>query len=235
MICTTFDTADHGNAREEALFAAGEPAVLLWRTEAPSLVVPRSRARKPGFDALCADAARAGWPVLLRTSGGGAVPQGPGTLNIAVVARMPRGAHIENGYRLICGAIAEALARFDVTTQTGAVNAAFCDGEWNVTAAGRKLAGTAQRWRPAGGGRSLALMHAAIVFNHPPADVWPVLGDVEKHAGGVIPPRRDVHVSVNDLLPENMRPAAVHGALMRAAEDRLRLLDSQRTEEAVAA
>ncbi|MEO9781334.1 MAG: hypothetical protein ABJH07_23075 [Sedimentitalea sp.] len=235
MICVTFDTADDGNAREEALFAAGDPAVLLWQAQAPSLVVPRSRARKPGFDALREDAACAGWPILLRTSGGGAVPQGPGTLNIAMVARMPCSAHIEHGYRLICGAIAEALARFEVPTQTGAVNAAFCDGDWNVTVGGRKLVGTAQRWRPAGGGRSLALMHAAIVIDHPPISVWPVLGDVEAHAGGVIPPRRDVHVSLNELLPEKMRPAAIHGALMRAAEDRLRALDSLRTEEAVAA
>lgn len=235
MICATFKTADEGNAREEALFAAGKPAVLMWRTEAPSLVVPRTRARKPGFDALCKDAARAGWPILLRSSGGGAVPQGPGTLNLAMIAQMPRGAHIEDGYRLICGAISDALACFGIRTQTGAVDAAFCDGAWNVTAEGRKLAGTAQRWRPASEGRSLALVHAAIVMDHPPTSVWPVLRKVEKQAGGVIPPRRDVHVSMNEILGGKPQSATLHSTLTNAAAGRLCALDSPRTEEAVAA
>lgn len=235
MICASFDTADDGNAREEALFAAGAPAVLLWQAAAHSIVVPRSRARRAGFDALRARAAAAGWPIQLRTSGGGAVPQGPGTLNIAMITPMPRGAQIHAGFDMICGTIAEALSRFEIRTQTGAVNAAFCDGDWNVTAGGRKLAGTAQRWRPNGAAGSVALIHAAIVVDHPPETVWPVLGDVERHAGGIIAPRRDVHVALRDLLPNTMRPTSVHGALIRAAEDRLHTIGDLRFEEAAAA
>ena len=235
MICAEFPDALQGIDRENALFAAAEPAVFLWRSEARSIVVPRSRAGRPGFAALGDAAGRAGWPLLLRTSGGGAVPQGPGTLNLTMVARMSTCRCIEDGFRLICGAISEALMRFDVATDTGPVNASFCDGDWNVTAGGRKLAGTAQRWRPAGGGASVALIHAAIVLDHPPASVWPVLADVEAHAGGNTAPRRDVHVALRDLLPETMHVNAFNGALLRAAEDRLRTIIGPRTRRTVAA
>ena len=232
MTCTQFQTAADGVAREEALFAAGKPALLLWRAVAPSIVVPRARERKAGFVGLAQSAARAGWPLTLRASGGGAVPQGPGTINLAMVTPMPEGARIEDGYRLICGAISEALMRFEVSSDTGAVDAAFCDGDWNVTVGGRKLAGTAQRWRPLSNGRSLALIHAAIVVSSPPDTVWPVLGAVETHAGGITPPRREVHVALSDLLPAAMNPKALQGALLRAAEDRLRHLTGRESRAA---
>ncbi|MDD9745284.1 MULTISPECIES: lipoate--protein ligase family protein [Marinovum] len=224
MTCVELQTAAEGVAREEALFAAGRPALLLWRAVEPAIVVPRSRARQAGFVGLAQSAARAGWPLTLRASGGGAVPQGPATINLAMVTPMPEGARIEDGYRLICGAISEALMRFEVASDTGAVDAAFCDGDWNVTVGGRKLAGTAQRWRPIGNGRSHALIHAAIFASHPPDTVWPVLGAIETHAGGITPPRRQVHVALSELLPATMPAKALQGALLRGAEDRLRHL-----------
>ncbi|WP_420326210.1 lipoate--protein ligase family protein [Mameliella sp.] len=232
MICVEFRSAADGVAREEALFAAGKPALLLWRSVEQSIVVPRNRARRAGYVGLSQGAARAGWPLILRSSGGGAVPQGPGTINLAIVAPMPKGAQIEDGYRLICGAISEALMRFEVASDTGAVDAAFCDGNWNVTAGGRKLAGTAQRWRPLGGGRSVALIHAAIVAAHPPDSVWPVLAQVEAQAGGILPPRHEVHIALSELLPEAMSPRALQGALVRAAEDRLKDLTAPRAQAA---
>ena len=234
MICAQFQTAAEGVAREETLFAAGRPALLLWRAREQAIVVPRARSRRAGFVGLVQSAARAGWPLTLRASGGGAVPQGPGTINLAIVAPMPEGARIEDGYRLICGAISEALMRFEVATDTGAVDAAVCDGDWNVTAGGRKLAGTAQRWRPLGGGRSLALIHAAIAARHPPDTVWPVLEQVEAQAGGITPPRPEVHVALHDLLPAAMNPKALQGALMRAAEDRLHHLTGPQPRKAAA-
>ena len=235
MICVEFQSPADGVAREEALFAAGKPALLLWRSVERGIVVPRSRGRRPGFVGLSMAAARAGWPLMLRSSGGGAVPQGPGTINLAIITPMPVGARVEDGYRLICGAISEALMRFEVATETGSVDAAFCDGAWNVTVGQRKLAGTAQRWRPMGNGQSVALIHAAIVAAHPPASVWPVLSQVEAQAGGITPPRREVHVALDELLPAAMAPQALQGALMRAAEDHLHHLPRRSLEGAAAA
>ncbi|MDE2299763.1 MAG: hypothetical protein KGK18_16550, partial [Burkholderiales bacterium] len=59
----------------------GRAAAYLWRGE-PGLVVPRSCTTLPGWPAA-AKAHR----VLVRASGGGVVPQGPGLLNLSLVWR----------------------------------------------------------------------------------------------------------------------------------------------------
>lgn len=227
MITARFPGAAAGIARERALLEAGRPAVLMWQAGADALVVPEAWLRRAGVQALAHDLDRAGWPLVARGSGGGAVPQGPSTLNLAIVAPLPPGARIEDGYRLICGTVTEALSRFEVASATGTVAGAFCDGAWNVTAGGRKLAGTAQRWRATPEG-PVALCHASILVAEPPDTVWPALARLHRAAGLTAGPRPEAHVALSRLLPETMRPAAFGGALLRAAEDRLsRLLTAR--------
>ena len=220
MIPAVFKCASDGIAWEEALHQSGRPCVILWRAEETALVVPRSWARREGSDIVSTEAARHGWPLLLRSSGGGAVPQGPGTLNLAMVVPVESGFVIEQGYREICGTIAEALNRFEVATDVGGVEGAFCDGEWNVTSGGKKLAGTAQRWRRQDG-RAVVLIHAAILVECPPEELWPVLEQVQRIAGPSVPPRPDVHTALKELLPAQIDVQSVYGAFARAAADRL--------------
>lgn len=222
MIVVPFQTAADGIARERALLEAGKPAVLLWQAQADALVVPEAWLRRDGVRALEPGLARSGWPLLARGSGGGPVPQGHCTLNLAVIAPLQTGTGIEHGYRMICGAVAEALTRFEIATatDTGAVAGAFCDGAWNVTAGGRKLAGTAQRWRTTPGGR-IGLLHAAILMTPPPETVWPALAKLHRAAGLTQALLPEAHVTLSQLLPETMRSASVAGALLRAVEDRL--------------
>lgn len=231
MIVASFQSAADGIAREQALLAAGRPAVLLWRARDNALVVPNAWARRDAVLAVAEELVRSGWPLLSRSSGGGVVPQGPCTLNLAVIAPLPPGARIEDGYGLICGAVAEALTRFEVATGIGAVPGAFCDGAWNVTAGGRKLAGTAQRWRTTASGR-IALLHAAILMAPPPATVWPALGALSRAAGLPQAPRPAAHVGLSQLLPAAMRASALAGAFSRAAEDRLSRLSTERQQTA---
>lgn len=227
MIVARFPTAAAGIARERALLDAGKPAVLLWQAGADALVTPEAWLRRAGVCAAAPALARSGWPLVARGSGGGAVPQGPSTLNLAIVAPWPGGTRIEDGFRLICDTVAEALCRFEVATATGSVTDAFCDGVWNVTAGGRKLAGTAQRWRATANGH-IALCHASILMTAPPETVWPALDRLHRAAGQTGAPRREAHVALGALLPETTRPAMVAGALLRAAEDRLsRLLTAR--------
>lgn len=220
MIVARFPTAAQGIAREQALFDAGRPAVLLWQAEADALVVPQAWRRRAGVCAALPALARRGWPVVARGSGGGAVPQGPCTLNLAIATPLPGSARIADGYRLICGAVHEALSRFEVATATGAVPGSFCDGAWNLTAAGRKLAGTAQRWRATPDGR-VALCHAAILVVPPADTLWPAIAALHRAAGQPDTPKPGAHVALDGLLSGRMRLAAVGGALVRAAEDRL--------------
>lgn len=226
-----FPTAVEGIAREMLLLNAARPAILIWQASDSGLVVPTHWARRSGVMAAADGLAAQGWPVLARSSGGGVVPQGPDTLNLAVVLPIAHGFRIEDGFALICGMLAEALMRFDVVTETGPVAGAFCDGAWNVTAGGRKLAGTAQRWRGAGDGR-IALLHAAIQAAPLPASVWPALARLHRAAGQESTPREDVHTSLVDSISETMRAPAFAGALARAAEDRLSRALTERQQAA---
>lgn len=221
MIVAGFDTAADGIAREMALLEQGRPATLLWQSAAPALVLPAAVMRKPQMQAAAAEAQSAGWPVVTRHSGGGIVPQGPWTLNLAMILPAGGGVRLEDGYRLICGAVIEALARFDVRADTGARAQTFCDGAWNVLVAGRKIAGTAQRWRGTPDG-PVVLAHAALLMAPPDDALWPVIDRLQRTAfsaaEGV---DATAHVALSDLIGTWSTPDRFPGALARAAEDRL--------------
>jgi lipoate-protein ligase A len=51
--------------------------------------MPRRLNRLPGFEHAC-EVGAAGWPVLLRETGGEPVPQSASTINIALVYAPPR-------------------------------------------------------------------------------------------------------------------------------------------------
>lgn len=226
-----FPTAAEGIAREKDLLDAARPAILIWQARACGLVVPRHWARQVGVMAASEGLAVQRWPVVARSSGGGAVPQGPHTLNLAVVLPIARGFRIEHGFTLICGMLTEALTRFDIASDNGAVTGAFCDGAWNVIVGGRKLAGTAQRWAGVPGSRA-ALLHAAIQAAPLPASVWPALASLHRAAGQATIPRQEVHTFLANVIPETMRAPAFAGALARAAEDRLSRALTERQQAA---
>lgn len=136
---------------------------LLWQTQ-HCIVVPRSYLNHQGFaTAMTASAAR-GWPVFLRDTGGGAVVQGPGVLNLAMTFHVGAGAddRIASSYRILCAPVMTMLRRRGIEGSWRAIAGTMCDGAYNIVVDGRKLAGTAQRWR--GLGRARPGQHA--VFAH---------------------------------------------------------------------
>jgi lipoate-protein ligase A len=166
--------------------ATGRAAAHLWRGE-PGLVVPRSCTTLPGWPAA-AQVHR----VLVRASGGGVVPQGPGLLNLSLVwradanadahatARSPSGT--EAIYRALCDALASALARLGIAAVPQAVQGSFCDGRFNLAVAGRKLVGTAQSWRRVTG-KPVVLAHAVIVVDADPQALTEVANAFERDLG----------------------------------------------------
>ena len=141
----------------------------LWQT-APCLVAPRAMARLAGFRRACAESASAGWPVHLRDTGGGLVPQGAGIANISFAyASRPRDKpSIKAAYQRLCAPILRELRRLDLACGLGAVDGALCDGLYNVNVAGRKFAGTAQRWRRMSGGTGqIAVFAHAVLLIRP--------------------------------------------------------------------
>jgi lipoate-protein ligase A len=199
-----------GTACEDAwlreVASGGRPVAHLWQG-ARGLVVPRSYERLPRWQAACAGSAAAGWPVQVRASGGGLVPQGPGVLNLSLL--WPAGSATPSGtdeiYRALTGELAAAFARLDVTSEAQAVEGSFCDGRFNLASGGRKLVGTAQAWRRVEG-RPLVLAHAVIVASADPRELTEAANRFEARAGSERRYRADALTSVAEAW------CAAHGA-----------------------
>jgi lipoate-protein ligase A len=153
--------------------AAGAQVAHLW-VAPTSLAVPRSYRRHAQLDAARARFAAEGCPVHLRLSGGGLVPQGPGILNLSLAWMEPgtTAVRAEPIYLCLCELLRDALADVGVQTHWQAVEGSFCDGRFNLAwgegGAVRKIAGTAQYWRPIAGTaprRYAVLAHAVLLVD----------------------------------------------------------------------
>lgn len=162
------DTALHGPSR-----------AVLWQAP-PGLVAPLSYRRHARLDAVCAAFAARGWPVRLRRSGGGVVPQGPGILNLSLawsVAGAP-GAQFDRVYAQLCGVLARALSALHIDARPRPVAGAFCDGRFNLAVGARKIAGAAQYWR-GDGSRHAVLAHALLLVDADTAALTALANDFE--------------------------------------------------------
>ena len=136
--------ACEGDAREEVL--------RTW--ESPEYFVALGYANRAGREVNLAACRELGVPVLRRCSGGGAVLQGPGCLNYAVVLRFgrPETATIQSTNQFVMerhrAAIAEALGQ-PVTVE----------GVTDLALAGKKFSGNAQRRR-----QTALLFHGTLLL-----------------------------------------------------------------------
>lgn len=153
----------------------GQATAALW-TGAPALVAPLSYRRHAQLEAAC-DASKArGWPVRLRRSGGGVVPQGPGILNVTLAYSCAgaAGELAEPVYAHLCQLLSRALAGLGIAAQARPVHGSFCDGRFNLAVSHqgthRKIAGTAQYWRRASD-RQAVLAHALLLVDDDPAQL----------------------------------------------------------------
>src|SRR3569623_1181336 len=77
------DIAEEMQLLEDVLRHPERGVLRLWRTT-PCLVVTSLLAHRPGFAASAEASAQRGWPVIVRRTGGGPVPQTKGTLNVSL-------------------------------------------------------------------------------------------------------------------------------------------------------
>lgn len=169
-------SAEHGLDAERALLDATfagqrDSGLLFWQPLEQSLVMPRRLSRLEGFAAAEAACAALGWPIALRDTGGEPVPQSPAVLNVALVYAIPPSdneqTRIETAYLRLCQPLCDWLAALGLEAGLGEVEGAFCDGRYNVNLSGRKLVGTAQRWRRRpSDGRYVVLAHGAILMEN---------------------------------------------------------------------
>ena len=134
---------------------------LLWQCTEPCLVVPRKMSNLSGFEEASLGALKRGYPVSVRETGGGAVIQASGTVNVSIAFTMPmkRDDRIREAYKFLCEPVMQILRQRGADPAYGAIEGAMCDGAYNIVVNHRKLAGTAQRWRRAkANGESYAVL-----------------------------------------------------------------------------
>ena len=159
----------------DQVLAVPERAVLrLWRTS-PCLVVTPLLAHRAEFSGAAEASARRGWPVVVRRTGGGPVPQTAGTLNVSLAYATPRetAPGIDATFRGFADALLAALKDCGVAAEIGEIEGSCCPGRYDIAINGRKIIGIAQRRRQ--GTKDGQLLAAILVH----AMVW-VEGRLER-------------------------------------------------------
>ncbi|MCL6626004.1 lipoate--protein ligase family protein [Alicyclobacillus shizuokensis] len=190
--------------------AKGEspPLIRLWRSaHNPGIAVSRKDVASDRGQAAAQALREKGLDVIVRQTGGTAVPQGDGVLHLSfILPRTHAAATTDAYYRLLCRPLLVWLADHDVPAATGDLPGSYCDGSYNVLAGGRKLVGTAQAWR--GGLAGVASRHPGFVLVHACITVdialAPALGWINEFytiAGQEYRVQPDTAVTLRDLLP----------------------------------
>ena len=111
------------------------------------IVVPRRLSVSHQFSQASSTLKERGYPVFVRETGGDAVVQGIGIVNLSLVLPVPSTEPdcIGRSYKRLCAPLFQILARHGVKAYCAPVKGAMCDGAYNIVVGGRKLAGTAQR------------------------------------------------------------------------------------------
>jgi hypothetical protein len=162
-------------------------------------------------------------PVAIRGTGGTAVPQGPGTINMSVFSHHPRHPGILETYRSLCTALQDGFAALGLQTSIGARPGSFCDGDHNILYQDQKLVGTAQRWAMRADGAAICLHHCVILAGADPDWLCARPEALYDHAGLPIRYDRNAHASIPfnraDLAEAMDKP--LQDFIKRAKEDRL--------------
>jgi len=144
------------------------PTARIWENSR-CLVAARSERNLAGLEAARRDLAARGCPLLVRESGGTAVPHAPGILHLSLAFRPPERpvCTLESVYGALGLPLLRTLERVGLAAAFGDAPGSFCDGRFNLLVGDRKVAGTAQRWRARPGatapGRGAILAHALLL------------------------------------------------------------------------
>ena len=190
------------------------PTALLW-VSSPYLGATRPETRMDAFPRAAQLVDRAGFPVLVRNSGGGAVAANEGSVSFSLTHPVTDLRHgLFERYAEGVELITAALGRVGVEAEGGAVEGEFCPGEYSVRSGGLsgvKHAGLAQRVM-----RHAARLEALVLVSHT-AMIVPVLSDFYGTLG--LPFRSDSIADTPATVPE-MTDALVAGVRERYGGER---------------
>ena len=133
---------------EEVAAETRGPTALLW-TSSRYVGATHPETRLPGFGEAARLAEEAGFPVLVRNSGGGAVAANEGSISFSLTLPIEDLRHgLYERYTEGASLIVAALGRLGVEAEAGEVEGEFCPGSYSVRTggySGTKVAGLAQR------------------------------------------------------------------------------------------
>jgi lipoate-protein ligase A len=175
-------------AREQAFADAltGDTATSIlsvWRCPRALLVTP-PETRLPSFEQARDLMRTDGWPVVLRKSGGGACPVGPGTVQIALVETAGACPSLNAKYEVLGRLVHAALSAFQIDSCSRPVAGAYCPGRYDIAVAGRKIAGMSQRWFRNRRDVHCVITSASLNVEEPPDILAGVVNDFYSRAGG---------------------------------------------------
>src|SRR5919107_4042525 len=133
---------------EEVAANVRGPTTLLW-TSSRYVGATHPETRLSGFDEAARLAEEAGFPVLIRNSGGGAVAANEGSISFSLTLPVEDLRHgLYERYTEGADLIVSALGKLGVAAEAGEVEGEFCPGAYSVRTggySGAKIAGLAQR------------------------------------------------------------------------------------------
>jgi octanoyl-[GcvH]:protein N-octanoyltransferase len=133
---------------EDVAAKARGPTALLW-TSSRYVGATHPETRLPGFDEAVRLTEEAGFPVLIRNSGGGAIAANEGSISFSLTLPVEDLRHgLYERYTEGASLIVAALGKLGVEAEAGEVEGEFCPGAYSVRMggySGTKVAGLAQR------------------------------------------------------------------------------------------
>lgn len=153
LVAEPFENPEDGFGLQQAILeeVVGEtrgPAALMWSSNR-YVGATRLETRRPGFGEAVELAEGAGFPVLVRNSGGGAVAANRGSLSFSLTYPIDDLRHgLYERYSEGVDLVVAALRRVGIPAEGGEVEGEFCPGAYSVRSGGPmgvKHAGLAQR------------------------------------------------------------------------------------------
>ncbi|WP_443147175.1 lipoate--protein ligase family protein [Paenibacillus sp. KACC 21273] len=121
------------------------PVVHIWRHTDGMAIGLRDRRLTYATQAM-EQFRQKGTSVCVRPSGGAAVPLHPGIVNLSIILPNPkRDISIHRDFRFMADWISRAVDPWNDQSYVGEIEGAFCPGDYDVSIAGRKFCGIAQR------------------------------------------------------------------------------------------
>lgn len=143
-----------------------QQGLILWQCCRNTLVLPAGNKwqQTEGLRDALADL---GWQLFARKTGGAPVPQTQGVINVSYLYALPEGQSysIPEAYRSFCATLTAFFQHFAISVDCHATPGSYCDGDYNLNIAGKKVVGTAQRVVLKQGGGKVVLAQACILID----------------------------------------------------------------------